>query len=80
MSFARTLQLLLPNMSGVSSQTTLGELYSRAYTQYPRRLIYPVLGWAGLLYYTLWTPYTAPAVKQAQKERLDKLAALEFHQ
>jgi hypothetical protein len=77
---------VLPNLKGINSSSTLGEVYNRVYTSYPQRLIYPVLGWAGILYYFLWTPYfyltryTPAAVKKSQQERLAELKSLEFHQ
>ncbi|KAJ3306238.1 hypothetical protein HDV03_000158 [Kappamyces sp. JEL0829] len=69
----------LPNLKGVSSETTLGEVYERVYTGYRYKLIWPVVGWIGFLYLTLWEDYTPPAEKAAQKARMDKLASLEWN-
>ena len=54
---ASTLSSYLPNMTGVSSSTTLGELSSRLYTNYRYRLVWPIGAWIGFLYLTLWEEY-----------------------
>jgi hypothetical protein len=44
----------LPDLSGVNGQTTLGNLSERLYTKYRYRLVWPIAGWIGFLYVTLW--------------------------
>ena len=68
----------LPNYQGLTGQSTLGEVYERFYTKYQYRLIYPIVGWVGFLYWALWTPYVDPHLKMKQKERIDYLKSLEF--
>ncbi|KAJ3097290.1 hypothetical protein HK100_005394, partial [Physocladia obscura] len=47
---------LFPTTRHLSSSSTLGEVWDAVYTTYPYRLVYPVLLWAGFLYYNLWVP------------------------
>lgn len=68
----------LPNYAGLNKNSTLGEVYERFYTKYQYRLVYPIVGWVGFLYYTLWTPYVDPKLKLKQKERMDYLKSLEY--
>ena len=40
----------------LKSSTTLGELWDAAFVKYKYRAAYPLLGYIGFLYYSLWTP------------------------
>ena len=51
-----TRSTILPNFQGVTSATTLGEVYDRAVVKYKYRLAYPILAWIGFLWYNLWIP------------------------
>jgi hypothetical protein len=77
--FNSTLKFL-PNLQGVNGNTTLGEVYNRVYGKYRYRLVWPILGWIGFLYYNLWFPYDSDAVKAKALERMEKLKSLEFVQ
>ena len=43
-----------PDVKGVSLDTSLGEVWNRVYTKYRYRLVWPIVGWIGFLYLTLW--------------------------
>ena len=51
-----TIRSYLPDFKGVNGDTTLGEVFSRAYGQYKYRLAYPLVAWIGFLWYNLWVP------------------------
>ncbi|KAH6566095.1 hypothetical protein BASA50_011061 [Batrachochytrium salamandrivorans] len=70
----------LPNLKGMNGQTTLGELWERAYVKYQYRLMYPIAAWVGFLWYNLWVPYAPKAEKAEAKARMDYLKSLEYHQ
>ncbi|KAI8910148.1 hypothetical protein EDD86DRAFT_204619 [Gorgonomyces haynaldii] len=69
---------LLPSFKGLSLDSTLGQAYEQLYTKYPRRLLYPVVGWAGVCYYFLWNPYEDKHVKQEQLKRMQYLESLQY--
>ncbi|KAI8927900.1 hypothetical protein BC831DRAFT_393210, partial [Entophlyctis helioformis] len=71
---------VVPNVKGITGETTLGEVYDRVYTKYQYRLLYPIAGWIGFLWYFLWTPYMPADEKAKLKARLEHLKSLEFHQ
>ncbi|KAI8609425.1 hypothetical protein BC830DRAFT_1049849, partial [Chytriomyces sp. MP71] len=77
---SESLGALLPNTAGLSLNSTLGEVHERFYAKYQYRLIYPVLLWAGFLWYNLWVPEMPKEEKKALQERLAYLKSLEFHQ
>ncbi|KAJ8324172.1 hypothetical protein QVD99_008508 [Batrachochytrium dendrobatidis] len=70
----------LPNLKGINGQTTLGEVWDRAYVKYQYKLMYPVSAWILFLWYNLWNPYAPASEKAEKKARLDHLKSLEFHQ
>ncbi|KAJ3331479.1 hypothetical protein HDU76_003085 [Blyttiomyces sp. JEL0837] len=70
---------LLPKVN-ISGSTTLGEVWDQVYVKYQYRLAYPVLLWAGFLWYNLWNPYMKKAEKKKLKDHEDRLKKLEFHQ
>ncbi|KAI8902837.1 hypothetical protein BC833DRAFT_616364 [Globomyces pollinis-pini] len=76
--FKRYQSSLLPNFQGVNGNTTLGELFTRVYSGYRYRLIWPIVGWAGLCYYFLWTPYTPESEKKKVMDRVRLLQSLEY--
>ncbi|KAI9205700.1 uncharacterized protein BJ171DRAFT_501208 [Polychytrium aggregatum] len=63
-----------------TDSTTLGQIWDACYVKYRYRLIYPVIGWIGVLYYFLWIPYIPESEKVAAAEKAEKLKALEFRQ
>ncbi|KAJ3254339.1 hypothetical protein HK103_007221 [Boothiomyces macroporosus] len=69
---------ILPDLSGVNSSTTLGELSDRLFFKYKYRLAIPVVAWVGFLYYNFWNPYEDPKVKAEQKARIDLLKSLVY--
>ncbi|KAJ3019787.1 hypothetical protein HKX48_001760 [Thoreauomyces humboldtii] len=64
----------------LSGETTLGEVWDKAYVKYRYRLVYPIVAWVGFLYWQLWIPYADPKEKAAARARLDHLESLNFHQ
>ena len=74
-----TIRQFLPQMN-FTSQTTLGQVFDSMYVKYRYRLVYPIIGWVGVLYYFLWNPYESEDVKKAQLARMKLLKSLEFKQ
>ncbi|KAJ3036961.1 hypothetical protein HK097_003663 [Rhizophlyctis rosea] len=73
-----TIRELLPDLK-ITSETTLGEIYEKAFKNYRSRMIWPVIGWAGLMYYIFNTPYISEAEKKQLRARDDYLKSLEYH-
>ncbi|KNC98132.1 uncharacterized protein SPPG_06539 [Spizellomyces punctatus DAOM BR117] len=63
----------------LTGETTLGEIYEKAYVRYRYRLLYPIAAWVGFLYYYLWVPYAPESEKKAVREREEYLKSLEYH-
>jgi hypothetical protein len=70
----------IPKVGSLGMNSTLGEVVTVMYTNYPQRSIYPLLAWAGVLYYVFWNPYVSEKEKKVWLNRQAKLKALEFHQ
>ncbi|KAI9105823.1 hypothetical protein DFS34DRAFT_601060 [Phlyctochytrium arcticum] len=63
----------------LSPETTLGEIYEKAYVKYQYRLAYPIIAWVAFLYYQLWVPYAPASEKKEFMKRQEYLKSLEFH-
>ncbi|KAJ3377245.1 hypothetical protein HDU92_008507, partial [Lobulomyces angularis] len=73
------LKTFLPQVN-FKGETTLGEIFDSAYTNYKYKMAYPIILWGVFLYANLWQDYRPEADKAVERQRQQYLKKMEFHQ